>query len=88
MKTTQDTHRDLAACFVWKQVGLGFSQSGIKTDRGGVWMVHVTSLWRSREVQAEDGRVEAMDYIGPFYPNFTIFTVLCPRGISVFWLGL
>jgi hypothetical protein len=24
MKTVWDTHRDLAACFMWKQVGLGF----------------------------------------------------------------
>jgi hypothetical protein len=24
-RTTWDTHRDLAACFIWKQVALGFS---------------------------------------------------------------
>jgi hypothetical protein len=26
---TRDTRRDLAACFVWKQVALGFPKTGV-----------------------------------------------------------
>jgi hypothetical protein len=39
-RSARDTRRDLAACFAWKQVWLGFpslarvSQSGLKTDGG------------------------------------------------------
>jgi hypothetical protein len=64
------------------------SQSGLKTGGGVTWMVHVESSQRSRGVEAEDGRVDATDYIGFFYPNFVIFIVLGPRGILVFCLGL
>jgi hypothetical protein len=51
-------------------------------------VVHVASSWRSREDEVEDGWVDVMGCIGLFYPNFTIFVVLGPRGILVFWLGL
>jgi hypothetical protein len=47
-------------------------------------MVHVTSSWRSRADEDEDGRVEAIGCIRPFYCNFAIFYVLGPRGILVF----
>jgi hypothetical protein len=52
--------------------------SGLKTGGGAAWMVHITSLWRLRlaEAEAKDGLVDAMRYIGLFYPNFTIFHVL------------
>jgi hypothetical protein len=29
--------------------------------------------------QVEDGRVDAMDYVGPCYPCFVVFFVLCLR---------
>jgi hypothetical protein len=63
-------------------------QSDVKTGGGTVQMVHVVSLWRSRGVEAEDGRVDTTVCIGLFYPNFTIFIVLCPNDILVFYLGL
>jgi hypothetical protein len=47
-------------------------------------MVHVTSSQRSHGVEAEDGRVDAMGCIELFYHNFTIFTVLGLRDISVY----
>jgi hypothetical protein len=47
-------------------------------------MVHVGSSRRLRRVEAEDRRVDAMGYIGLFYPNFVVFIVLGPRGILVF----
>jgi hypothetical protein len=33
--------------------------------------------------QVEDGRVDAMDCIGPCYPTFAIFNVLSPTSIVV-----
>jgi hypothetical protein len=64
------------------------SQSSLKTCGGAAWMVHVASSQRSRGVEAEDGRVDAMGCIRLFYPNFTFFYKLGRRGILVFWLGL
>jgi hypothetical protein len=49
------------------------SQSDLKTGGGAAQMVHVTSSRKLRRVEAEDGRVDAMGYVGPFYPNFAIF---------------
>jgi hypothetical protein len=60
------------------------SQSGLKTDGGAAEMVHVTSSWRSRADEDEDGQVDAICCIRPFYCNFAIFYVLGPRGILVF----
>jgi hypothetical protein len=37
-----------------------------------------------RRVEAEDGRVDVMGCIRPFYPTFTVFIVLGSRGILVF----
>jgi hypothetical protein len=39
-------------------------------------MVHVASSQRLRGDEAEDGCVDAIGYIGLFYPNFAIFNVL------------
>jgi hypothetical protein len=39
----------------------------------------VASSQRLRRVKAEDGRVDAMCYIGLFYPNFVVFFVLGHR---------
>jgi hypothetical protein len=47
-------------------------------------MVHVALLWRLRRVKAEDGRIEVMGYVEPFYLNFTSFDVLDVRDILVF----
>jgi hypothetical protein len=59
-------------------------QSDLKTDGGVMRMVHMTSSWRLRQVQAEDRQVNATGYIEPFYPNFIVFYVLLHRGILVF----
>jgi hypothetical protein len=37
-------------------------QSSLKTDKGVTWMVHVASSRMSHGDEAEDGRVDAMDY--------------------------
>jgi hypothetical protein len=61
------------------------SQYDLKTSGGTAWMVHVASSQGLHRVEAEDGRVNAMGCVGPFYPKFVIFYVLGPRGILVFW---
>jgi hypothetical protein len=41
MKTVRDTHQDLAACFVWKQVGIGY----LSLDSKLVEAWHVCCVW-------------------------------------------
>jgi hypothetical protein len=48
-------------------------------------VVHVTSSWRSRGVEAEDEWVDAMLYVRLFYPKIVVSNVLDPRGIVVFY---
>jgi hypothetical protein len=57
------------------------SQFGLKTGKGAVWMVHVTSSRRSRQDEPENGRVDATGCIKLFYPKFAVFIVLGPRAI-------
>jgi hypothetical protein len=40
---------------------------------------------RLRRRQVEDGRVDAMGYVGPCYPTLDVFNVLGPRGIVVIY---
>jgi hypothetical protein len=46
--------------------------------------VHVAPSRRLRRDEAEDGRVNAMGCVGPFYLTFVVFIVLVPMGIVVF----
>jgi hypothetical protein len=43
----------------------------------------VTPSRRLRQRQVKDGRVDAMKYVGPYYPTFVVFNVLDSRGIVV-----
>jgi hypothetical protein len=63
-------------------------QSNLKIGGGTAWMVHMASSRRLHRVEGEDGRVDTMGCVGPFYPNFVILYVLGPRGILVFCLGI
>jgi hypothetical protein len=56
------------------------SQFTLKTGGGAARMVHVASLQRSRGDEAEDGRIDVMDCIVLFYPNFTVFFILGHKG--------
>jgi hypothetical protein len=47
-------------------------------------MMHVTSSQRLCRVETEDGLVDAMSCIGPFYPNVIVFIILDTKGILVF----
>jgi hypothetical protein len=46
----------------------------------------VASSWRCREVEAEDGRVDATGCIDPFYPKIIVFIILGPKDVLVFLL--
>jgi hypothetical protein len=52
------------------------SYSGLKTDGGAAWMVHVTLLQRLRRYQVENGWVDVTGCVRPCYPYFIIFIVL------------
>jgi hypothetical protein len=52
-RTARDTRRDLATCFTWKQVGLGFSNFASKLVEERWWVVHVASSRRSRGSKAK-----------------------------------
>jgi hypothetical protein len=64
------------------------SQFGLKTGGGAARMVHVASSRRSCAVELEDGWVDAIGCIRPYYAYFAVFIVLVPRGNLVFCLDL
>jgi hypothetical protein len=78
-----DTRLDLAACFTWKQVGLVFPSLSFRLVGARRRVVYVAPSRRLRRSQVEDGRIDTTDYIGPYYPCFTIFYVLCHSGMVV-----
>jgi hypothetical protein len=78
------THRDLVACFAWKQVGLGFPSLASRLAEARRRVVHVAPSWRLCEDQVKDGRVSEMGCVKPCYPYFAIFDVLGPKGLLVF----
>jgi hypothetical protein len=88
MKTAQGTRRDLAACFVCKQVGLGFPSLTLRLTESQRRVVHVTPSWRSIEDQVEDGQVDVIGCFRPCYPYFAIFDELGLKGLLVFCLSL
>jgi hypothetical protein len=51
-------------------------------------MVHVASSRRLHRDEVQDGRVDTMSYIGPFYKKIIIFYVLIIRGNLIFSLLL
>jgi hypothetical protein len=80
-ETAWDTHRDLAACFVWKQILLGFTSLASRLAETRWRVVHVAPSRRLCRSQVEDGRIDAMDCVGSCYPIFIVFNVLCSRCI-------
>jgi hypothetical protein len=87
-RSTQDTHRDVASCFNWKHVGVGFLILTSRLVEARLCVVHVASSWRSRGVKTENGRVDVMGHVGPFYSKIIIFYVLCHICNLVFYLSL
>jgi hypothetical protein len=79
-----DTRRDLMACFMWKQVRLGFFSLASRLAEVQQRIVHVVPSRKLRRVQAEDERVDTIDCIGPYYHYFIVFIVLGPKSNLVF----
>jgi hypothetical protein len=46
-------------------------------------VVHVAPLWRLRQRQVEDRRIDVMDCVEPCYLTFAVFNILVHRGIVV-----
>jgi hypothetical protein len=82
-RSARDTHRDLAACFTWKQTWLGFSNLASRLEEARRREVHVAPSQRLHQSQVEDRRVDMTGCIRPFYPTFAVFSVLGARGIVV-----
>jgi hypothetical protein len=55
-RSVWDTHRDLAACFMWKQVWLGFPSLARRLAKARRRVVHVAPLRRLHRRQVEYGR--------------------------------
>jgi hypothetical protein len=81
--TAWDTRRDLAACFAWKQVWLGFPSLASRLTEARWWVMHVAPSRRMRQSQVEDGWVDATGCVGPCYHSFVVFFLLDHRGIVV-----
>jgi hypothetical protein len=47
-RSARDMHRDLAACFMWKQVGLRFPSLASRLAEARRRVVHVAASWRLR----------------------------------------
>jgi hypothetical protein len=84
----QDTRRDLAFYFVWKQVRLGFLSLSSRLVDARLRVMHVALSWRSCGVEAEDRQINATNCIRPFYPKITVFIVLDLKSIVVFYLDV
>jgi hypothetical protein len=80
----RDTYRDLEACFIWKQVALGFPSLASRLTDTRRCVVHVAPSGWLRRDQVENGWIDVTGYVGPCYPYFTVFYILCPRDIVVF----
>jgi hypothetical protein len=80
--------RDVAVCFAWKQVELGFFSPTSRLVEARQGVVHVALSQRLRQDEAGDGQLDVTDCVGSFYPKITIFSVLDHRDNLVFCLGL
>jgi hypothetical protein len=78
-RSVQDTHPDRVEASRAR-----VSQSGLKTGGGATTGGAHGTVTDVVSGQVEDGRVDAMGYVEPCYPCFTVFFLLCPRAIIVF----
>jgi hypothetical protein len=83
-RSISDTRRYLAACFTLNQIGLWFSSLALRLVEARLWLVYVALSRRSRGIENEDGCVNVMGCVRPFYPKIIIFIILGLKGIIVF----
>jgi hypothetical protein len=76
------------ACFIEKQVRLGFPSFASKLAEGRRLVVHVAASWRSCGSKAKDGRFDGIGCgvvkVRPNYPSLDVIFILVHRGILVF----
>jgi hypothetical protein len=76
------------ACFVVKQVGLGFPSFTSKLAEELWRVVHVVSSWRSRGSEAKDSRFDGVECstveVRSNYSSLDVIFLLAHRGILVF----
>jgi hypothetical protein len=72
-RLVRDKRKDLADCFTWKQVVLGFPSLTSKLVEARLQVVHVASSRRLRGVEAKDGWVDVTSCVGRFYPKIIVF---------------
>jgi hypothetical protein len=71
-------HMSRSSGMLWLEVSRArVSQSGLKTGEAAAWVVHVAPSWRSCGSEAEDEQVDVTCCVGPYYPYFVVFIVLC-----------
>jgi hypothetical protein len=84
----EDTRRHPVACFIVKQVGLGFPSFASKLVKERLRVVHVASSWRSCGGEAKDGRLDGIECgaaeVGPNYHSLDVIFLLAYMGILVF----
>jgi hypothetical protein len=72
-----------------KQVELGFLSFTSKLAKKRRRVVHVASLWMSREGEAKDGQFDTVECgaveVGPNYPSLDVIFLLAQIGILVFY---
>jgi hypothetical protein len=82
----------MAACFIVKQVGLGFPSIASKLAKERRRVVHVASSRRSCGSEAKDGRFDGVGCVAvevrPNYPSLYVIFLLVHRGILLFWFSL
>jgi hypothetical protein len=85
----EDTHWHSAACFVVKQVGLGFSSFASKLVKEWRWVVHIVSSWRSRRNKEKDGWFNdvgcSVVEVRPNYYLVDVIFLLAHKCILVFY---
>jgi hypothetical protein len=80
----QDTRRDQAACFTWKQVALVFLSLALRLADTRLRVVHMALSRRLCRDKAKNGRLDATANVRLFYPKIIISSVLGSKGVVVF----
>jgi hypothetical protein len=85
----EDTCRHPVACFIMKQVGLGFPSFASKLEEERRQVVHVASPWRSHGSEAKDDRFNGVRCgaveVEPNYPSLVVIFLLAHMSILVFY---
>jgi hypothetical protein len=76
------------ACFITKQVRLGFPSFASKLMKERLWVMNVASSWRSCGSEAKDGRFDGVECdavkVRPNYSSLDVIFLLAHIGILVF----